>query len=277
MAENECKMKISWGEYAVLVFCLSSTSFGQTLTEPAIEDNSFLIEEAYNQEERVVQHISNLSILTPRAGSAQFSFTQEWPLFSHEHQFSYTLNYEGSGGSGAFGDFYLNYRYQLFDSEAWAAIAPRISVILRTGSGISSSGTRRPGWQFNLPLSKRVFNDLALHLNAGMEIDPGFSSSNPDGTAEDRTLTQKSVGFSVIWLAKQHLNFLCEFLLTSNQEKGDDGQVTQSTQCIFNPGVRASVDIGSLQIVPGLGVPVRVTGDMTTAGVFFYLSFEHPF
>ena len=255
----------------------AACALGQTAETRAIEDNSFLIEEAYNQEDRVVQHISNFAILNPKAGSLQFSFTQEWPLFSHEHQFSYTLNYSGSGGIGAFGDLLLNYRYQLFDSEDGVAVAPRLSLVVRTASGVASSGTTRPGWQISLPLSRRVSNDFALHFNVGVEIDPGYSSINDDGSRKATTLMQNLLGLSAIWLAKEHFNILCEILYTSRQDAGDTGEVTRSTEVILNPGFRASLDIGSLQIVPGLGVPVRIDRGMTRAGVFFYLSFEHPF
>ena len=56
---------------------------------PRIEDNSFLIEEAYNQEKGVVQHISVFQRdLTTRAWS--YFFTQEWPVRGQRHQFSYT-------------------------------------------------------------------------------------------------------------------------------------------------------------------------------------------
>ena len=52
-----------------------------------IKDNSFLIEEAYNQEEGVVQHISNW--MRDRATNDWiYTFTQEWPIGSQTHQFS---------------------------------------------------------------------------------------------------------------------------------------------------------------------------------------------
>jgi hypothetical protein len=59
-----------------------------------IQDNSFLIEEAYNQEPGVVQHILNVPINFIN-GSCEIapSFTQEWPIFSQTHQFSYTIPY----------------------------------------------------------------------------------------------------------------------------------------------------------------------------------------
>src|SRR5262245_17587450 len=47
--------------------------------EPPIADNSFLIEEAYNQEAGVVQHISVFQ-RDWRSSAWAYSFTQEWPL-----------------------------------------------------------------------------------------------------------------------------------------------------------------------------------------------------
>jgi hypothetical protein len=48
-----------------------------------IQDNSFFIEEAYNQEPGVVQHIFNLPIdFTNSSREIAPSFTQEWPVFS---------------------------------------------------------------------------------------------------------------------------------------------------------------------------------------------------
>src|SRR4029077_1654514 len=47
-----------------------------------IQDNSFFIEEAYNQEPGVVQHIFNLPIdFTNGSREIAPSFTQEWPVF----------------------------------------------------------------------------------------------------------------------------------------------------------------------------------------------------
>jgi hypothetical protein len=80
-----------------------------------IEDNSFLIEEAYNQEPEVVQHIFNAVYNNDsRRRRWTFNFTQEWPVFSQDHQFSYTIpSYhlvEGSDRVYGLGDIQLNYR-----------------------------------------------------------------------------------------------------------------------------------------------------------------------
>src|SRR5215475_6685724 len=46
--------------------------------ESPIQDNSFLIEEAYNQERHVVQHISTFSRMW-NSKDWNYTFTQEWP------------------------------------------------------------------------------------------------------------------------------------------------------------------------------------------------------
>lgn len=86
---------------------------------PPIQDNSFLIEEAYNQEDGVIQHISTFERLS---NSRDWVYTQtdEWPVRSYRHQVSVTLAATHAGsfaGSGAgWGDAAFNYRYQLAGS-----------------------------------------------------------------------------------------------------------------------------------------------------------------
>ena len=80
----------------VLVTSHSSltTLFAAEPLAKGIQDNSFLVEEAYNQEPGVVQHIFNLPILfAGHEKDISPSFTQEWPIFSQTHQFSYTIPY----------------------------------------------------------------------------------------------------------------------------------------------------------------------------------------
>src|SRR5206468_3842237 len=73
---------------------LVATSIASEPLAKGIQDNSFFIEEAYNQEAGVVQHILNVPINFIN-GSREItpSFTQEWPVFSQMHQFSYTIPY----------------------------------------------------------------------------------------------------------------------------------------------------------------------------------------
>lgn len=111
---------------------VSAQSSGASTDElPPIEDNSFLIEEAYNQEPGVIQHINTLQI--NRNGEIAFTFTQEIPIASRRHQFSYTLpaariNARDGKRQSGIGDIALNYRFQLTDTER-VAIAPRASLL----------------------------------------------------------------------------------------------------------------------------------------------------
>ena len=76
------------------------TSIASEPLAKGIQDNSFFVEEAYNQEPGVVQHILNVPINFIN-GSREItpSFTQEWPVFSQTHQFSYTtpVRFHGRG------------------------------------------------------------------------------------------------------------------------------------------------------------------------------------
>ena len=92
---------------AVLATLAATASAADDRPAEAIQDNSFLLEEAYNQEAGVVQHILNIAGSVDRLGgrddrALSFVFTQEWPLVSQRHQLSYTIPYsfvDGAGGS----------------------------------------------------------------------------------------------------------------------------------------------------------------------------------
>jgi hypothetical protein len=74
----------------------AQTSASDSARAPAFEDNSFLVEEAYNQDAGVVQHITGLSI-DHRTKSYEYDFTQEWPVGSIRHQLSYMIPLVHSG------------------------------------------------------------------------------------------------------------------------------------------------------------------------------------
>src|SRR5512134_3304729 len=76
-----------------------------------IQDNSFLVEEAYNQEPGVIQHISTFR--RDRGGGWDYSFTEEWPVRGQRHQASVTFTaLRPEEGAGGVGDLALNYRLQ---------------------------------------------------------------------------------------------------------------------------------------------------------------------
>src|SRR3954467_6453904 len=120
-----------------------------------VQDNSFLMEEAYNQEARVVQHISTL-VKDPRSGLWTYTFTQEWPVRGQLNQFSYTMPVadQGSRAQTGIGDILLNYRLQVISPEgSRLAFSPRLSAILPTGRTSRGLGRGSFGLQMNLPVS----------------------------------------------------------------------------------------------------------------------------
>jgi hypothetical protein len=232
---------------------------------PAIEDNSFLLEEAYNQGPGVVQHIGTFVHFRKPVTASELGFAQEWPLGSQRHQLSYAVGHawvEGAGGD--FGDIALNYRFQLHDASAGIAVAPRLSLIVPTGDD------HRGALQVNVPLSKRVSEHLAFHVNVGGTLTRDVAST-------DRDIKGYHAGASVIGILSPTFNVMLEALVASDEEVSEDGGTARSIQTTLAPGARFAVNRGDLQIVPGFGVPIVFGGGRTDAGVYLYLSFEHPF
>ena len=244
----------------------------------AIEDNSFYIEEAFNQEPGVVQHISTLTLFSSPQRDVVYSFTQEWPLFSQTHQLSVTIPYSFFDGNATSGlnDILLNYRYQLLDAEQWAAVSPRFSIVLPTGDKDKGLGSGVVGFQMNMPASKRVSNLVILHANAGATLLPRVEGQTLFGTTVRRNLWSFNLGGSIILLILPSVNVLLEGSVNFNSDM-DNGNVVRATETVVNPALRFAIDVGSLQIVPGVGVPILFSEGNTYTGVFAYLSFEHPF
>jgi len=230
----------------------------------AIADNSFLIEEAYNQEQGVVQHISTFFRPPGVARASDYTFTQEWPVGGQRHQFSYTLPYLVRDGAGGLGDVLLNYRYQLRDGQQGTAISPRVSLVLPTRGSL---GAGFKGVQLNLPVSRRWSGALVTHFNAG-------ATQLVRGGVSD--LRGYNLGASVIGLVTPRLNVLVEAVAVW-AEANDGEQIVRERQLVLSPGVRGAIDIGGLQIVPGVALPFTRSEGRTHTGVFAYLSLEHAF
>jgi hypothetical protein len=250
----------------------------QAAAEPKpIQDNSFLIEEAYNQEFGVVQHINTFS----RSWNTHdwvYTFTQEWPVPRETHQLSYTMslvNSAASNAGGGVGDFALNYRYQLVgNGDTRIAISPRFTLLLPTGSSKLGRGFGGTGVQTNLPLSWVVNKHLVTHWNAGATIVP--SARNEVG--DRATTTGYNLGQSFIWLAHPRFNVMFETLWAGSESVVARGRTQRSHDLLLNPGVRWAHNFANgLQIVPGISIPIGVGPSAGEKGVYVYLSFEHPF
>ncbi len=236
---------------------------------PPIRDNSFLIEEAYNQEWGVVQHVGTFR--KARGSSAwQATFTQEWPAPGERHQLSYTIPVEhfssGNGMSTDLGDLALNYRYQIpLRAGSPLALAPRASLLLPMGGRGTSLGL-----ELNLPASIELNRLLVTHFNVGARWGDGATFTGP---------SEAFVGESLILLAHPKVNFMIEALWSAEGspiEILDEGGYESALH--IAPGVRGAIDFASgLQVVPGIAFPIGVGPSEGEKGMYLYVSFEHPF
>mgnify|MGYP005809659885 CR=1 FL=1 len=243
-----------------------------------IQDNSFLVEEAYNQEFGVVQHI-NTFMRTWNTHDWVYTFTQEWPVPGQKHQLSYTLSFLNSSsvpGSGpGIGDVAINYRYQWIGSgDTRLACSPRITLLAPTGDSNRGRGFGGVGLQTNIPVSWAVNKHLVTHWNAGATFVP--SAKNELG--QRAGTNGYNLGQSFIWLARPRFNVMLETVWIGSESVVGRGQTQRSHDLLISPGVRWAHNLkNGLQIVPGVGVPLGVGPSAGDKGLFVYLSFEHPF
>ena len=255
----------------ILLHALSATAQSGKF-ETAIEDNSFFIEEAYNQEDHVVQHIN--SFLFSKT-SYNYNFTQEWPIAGLKHQLSYSipLTHIKNGATGI-GDAMINYRYQLLYKENAVVAAPRLSLILPTGDKARGLGTGSWGAEFNLPVSKRWNNKFINHFNAGVTH---LSKLKDEELHFDRSVTSYFGGLSSIWLARQNFNIMLEYIFREEATPSLNSKIGYNPKHMIAPGARFAFEMKELQIVPGVTVPLTFEKAVVQPAFLFYISFEHPY
>lgn len=229
---------------ALLATCAHAAAQTPTPQPPrfGIEDNSFLVEEALNQEKGIFQ---NIFVFTrSRTGSWTGSFTQEWPVVSQRHQFSYTVPFSRANGTGDIGDVFLNYRLQVWDgSDGRPAFSPRISW--------SPSA-----WQANLPFSKEI-DRVYLHANVG-------------NTWMDDASTPFVAGSAIV-AVRPMFNLMLEVFNEWRPHASGHARVTT-----VSPGVRGGWNIGDAQLILGVAAPIT-RGAARDHGILGYLSYELPF
>src|SRR3954468_1239351 len=262
---------------AMLVMC-SPALFAQNSgsSEPfRITDNSFLVEEAFNQEKGVFQNIFGM---THVSGTWATTFTQEWPVPGMTHHLSYTLLFVNDHHHGGLGDTLINYRYQVMEEgPGRPAFAPRVSLIIPTGDSNRGFGDGSAGLQVNLPFSKQT-GDWYWHWNAGLTWLERARATFRDGdfSVVRRTATASPfLAGSAIYRLRPMLHLMLESFVSFDETVQEEG-TSRDTTFILSPGIRGGWDIGDKQVVLGLAVPVTWASD-TNAGVFVYASYELPF
>ena len=271
------KLLVQMAVMLLTIVCSTGSGIAQPTSPPPAErsrafeiaDNSFLVEEAFNQEPGVFQHIFNMR--ADDAGDWEATFTQEWPIFAQSHQFSYTLPYASTEGASGIGDVSINYRLQvLMEAAGRPAFSPRVSVIIPSGNSDDGLGNGGVGWEVNLPFSKQA-GDVYFHWNAGFTHLPGAKSA--DG---EHSLLTPHVALSGIWRARPMMHLMLENVV--EWEESVEGADTARDRIVtVSPGLRFGWNTGAAQTIFGLALPFEFTSGDTGISVLGYFSYELPF
>jgi len=245
---------------------LTAAQAAPTPAEPpsrfGIEDNSFLIEEAINQERGIFQNI--LVFTRTRDGAWNGSFTQEWPVGGQRHQLSATVPFSRMNGDGGVGDVLINYRLQVWDgSGARPAFSPRLSLVLPSSVDRRDFGLSGVGWQANLPFSKRA-GRMYWHGNAG-------TTWLRESGAGSHWQSTPFVAGSAIVAVQPMLNLMLEAYQEWRPSRSGRDRVTTVA-----PGVRGGWNMGDTQFILGIAAPIT-RGAIRDHGVLGYISYELPF
>jgi hypothetical protein len=245
-------------------------------TFAAIEDNSFLLEEAFNQEWGVYQFIQKYQT-SERAKGYEYTSDGEIPITDKTHQFSYSFSYARpeSPGHGAVSDMTLNYRIQPYNKDG-ILLADRFGLIVPTGNVEKGTGSGVYGFEFMQAATIAISEQFTTHFNFGFDVLPNAKTANID---KRRTLTGFTGGSSVVYLMNDNFNVLLEGLLQSGQSTLPDGTITAQTTFTINPGLRWAMDFDwkEAQVVQGISFPTELLNRPQEHGVLFYLSIEPKF
>lgn len=221
-----------------------------------IEANGFFVEEAYNQEEGMLQQIA--TAMGVRHGAWSGEFSQEWPLFSVRHQLDVAVQVaedEGVTGAGA------EYRYLLVGG---------VGEPFSLSPGVEASWSRdEDAWELEavLPASVRLGETLVANTNVGVSFAADDLGGRPGLT----------LGEGLVWRATPRMNLLMEAVFNRGEPllQGEDGE---DRSFVVSPGVQYAFALGDdVQLVPGVAFPVGVGPSDGQRAVMLYLSLEHPF
>ena len=275
-ARAASKVLVQAASLVIAFLCLAGTARAQApapdpAPDPAktvvpfqIMDNSFIVEEAYNQEPRIFQNIFGF---TRQSGNTLMTFTQEWPAPSMRHQLSYTMGALLNGSESAIGAVLVNYRFQAMEEgPGRPAFAPRLSLILPVGN--ASAGGGEGGLQTNLPFSKQQ-GDMAYHGNAGL-------TWLPRGERDD--FVSPFLAGSAIYRLRPMFHLMLESLLLFDATETPTGRTERTRSFTLSPGVRGGWNLAEdTQLILGAAIPVTRTAGESSTGLFVYLSYELPY
>lgn len=252
-------------KWALLVFVLAGSAFA----EP-VEDNSFLVEEAYNQEPGVVQFI-NVWQKQQKGNDWTYTFINEIPMGSQAHQFSYELPFThlDANDKTQIEDIKLNYRYEFLRNET-VVTTGRLSLTTPTGDYKKGFGSNAVGYEASMITSVKISNKWVQHWNLGAGITPDAKLANGDKADNSKFFW----GMSQVYLYTDNLNFMLELAGSHEQVTTGPDTAAWEQSAVLSPSVRYAIDIGNWQFVPGLAIPFGIGPTAGQNQALVYLSIE---
>jgi hypothetical protein len=242
-----------------------------------LPDDSYLVENAYNVGAGSLHTINTCTVMRVPGRDTACGLTQEMSFGGGKHMFSYSAAYSflDSNRIKGFGDVALTYRHQLTDEDAWAVVSPRFTVMLPTGNAGKGLGAGSTGFQFNLPITKRLSEAFLVNFNAGTTVFPGVRSQDDLGRDIKRSLAAYNLGGSVVWVAHKNFNPLLEYVENFSSEIGETGRVVRFNEHIVSPGAGFAWKFGNTKVSPGVAFPISFSRGEVRTGVLFYIGFEN--
>jgi len=266
---------IKYFKYLIVSICLTiycfNPAFAQTVNKfdfERIEDNSFLIEEAYNQDPGVIQHISSFQYMKDHTWI--YTFTDEWPVpgqktsaFDNNSCFKQWVNRIG---------WYIAKLPLSGHIQRSIRLFPEVFTHIANRKFQKRAGCRGSGLPAKSPVQLPVIHKIATHYNLGLTFTP--NAKQADGSASD--ITVFNYGLSMILLLNKNFNFMFEVAGNRTYTKVRT-DYSKTGSFFINPGFRYAINFKSgLQIVPGLALPIGLGPSNGDIGIYGYLSFEHP-
>ncbi|MFN8847910.1 MAG: hypothetical protein ACK5V3_08585 [Bdellovibrionales bacterium] len=242
---------------------------GISQAEPIV-DNSFLVEEAFNQEPGVVQFI-NVFTKSEKGRDWNYTFINEIPVIDETHQFSYEIPYSSLEAVDKKGveDIKLNYRRQFFANDKIITTG-RVSATVANGDYKKGFGKGSMGYEASLITSVQITDKWYQHWNLGAGITPDAKATNGDKADNSKYFW----AMSNVYLFSDNLNFMLEFAGSEEEETTGANTATYGSSVVMSPSLRYAVNVGEWQFVPGIAYPMGVTSNAGENEILVYLSIE---
>lgn len=253
-----------------IISIIVTSIFAALAQAEPIADNSFLVEEAYNQEAGVVQFI-NVFTKPQKGRDWTYTFINEIPIGDETHQFSYEIPYSSieTADEKGVGDIKLNYRREFFHSDKIVATG-RASLTTATGDDSKGFGKGAMGYEISLITSVSLTDKWVQHWNLGTGITP--DAQDDLGNKADNSKYFWAV--SNVYLFSDSLNFMLEFAGSEEQETSNTNTAAYGASVVMSPSIRYAFDVGDWQFVPGVAYPIGVTSNAGENSMLLYLSIE---